>query len=143
MKQKSNGLNVQAIALTAFLIIQYLLGMAANLFVPFPPEASGATLWKFAWIQVPVAAHIVLGIGLLIGATVFAVRSMHRKDRVWILFSSIGFLAILAAEASGTMFMETQSDWYSYIMSVAFVVVLVAYGWGLYASRKSASPEKV
>lgn len=140
MNKARNGLHIQAIVLIGFLILQYALGMAANLFVPFPPDAGAGQSWRFAWTQILVASHIVIGILLVIGAAVFVVRSIRKKDQAWIILSSLGLLAILVAGVSGTLFITTKGDWYSYAMSLAFLIAFIAYGWGAYASRPGPNP---
>jgi heme A synthase len=139
MEMEHRGrLNTQAMVLIVFLVVQYVLGMAANLFVQFPQNADAGELWGFAWSQALVAAHIVIGTLMVIGAIVLVVRSLIRKNRSWIVFSIIGLLAILAAALTGATFISTQSDAYSYSMSLAFIVALAAYGWGVYSQWVSA-----
>lgn len=130
-------MSTQAIVLIGFLTIQYVLGMAVNLFVQFPEGVQGSQLWKFAWTQTLLTVHISIGVLLVLGALVFVVRSFRNKDRMWIIFSCTGLIAIVTAGVSGALFMEGQNDAYSYSMSIAFFVAVVAYGWGLYASRKT------
>jgi hypothetical protein len=135
MNDRSGKLNIQAVVLIIFLVIQYALGMAANLFVQFPQNVSAGRLWVFAGSQTLIASHIVLGVLLLIGAAVFVGRAIRNKSQVWIIVSSIGLLAIIAAWGSGALFIPTQSSLYSYGMSIAFLVALIAYGYGLYLNR--------
>ena len=39
-------------------------------------------------------------------------------------------------DSGGTQFVTTQIDAYSLVMALATIVAFLAYGWGLYASRK-------
>ena len=72
---------------------------------------------------------------MLAGALVLIIRAVMIKDRRWIIFSSFGLLGILVAGGSGATFIPTQSDIYSYTMSLAFMVALISYGCGLYFSH--------
>ena len=131
MDTKPKRLYIQAVFLILFLIIQYAFGMAANLFVQFPENASAGKLWEYAWSQTLTSAHIIIGILLVLGALVFVVRAIRSSSRAWIVPSITGLLAIIAAGASGSLFIATQNGLYSYGMSLAFLVALIAYGWGL------------
>src|SRR5260221_11435943 len=99
--ENSKTLRFQGVVMVVLLVIQYVLGMKANLFSDFPTSASDSQLWKYAWSQFPLAAHIILGLLLLIGAIVLVVRSVMVKDKKWITFSLIGLLTIFIAGFSG------------------------------------------
>lgn len=131
-----SSLNIQGAVLLSALVLQYALGMAANLFVSFPEGADEGQLWAFAWSQTLVAAHIILALLILLGAVVLFVRALIRKEGSWILFSLIGLLAVLAAGWGGATFIATQNDTYSYLMSLAFLVAAASYGWGIFASHR-------
>jgi uncharacterized membrane protein HdeD (DUF308 family) len=130
---KKNPLRIQSYFLLGFLGLQYLLGMAANLFVKFPDTNNEKTLWEFAKTQSLLVTHIVLAFLLLIGGIVFLVRAMRRKEKNWIIAASVGLVSILVAIIGGAQFVPTQQDGYSYTMAIAFMVALLSYGWGLYS----------
>lgn len=121
--------------LLIFLILQYLLGMTTNLFVQFPQDKRDGQLWEFAWRQLPLAAHIILGILLLLGALVLVIKAIRQKNKPWIILSSFGALSILIAGMSGAIFIPTQMAIYSFVMAFTFIVALISYGWGLYISN--------
>jgi hypothetical protein len=127
------SLRIHGMVLLGALIVQYALGMYVNLFVSFPHNATDGQLWEFAWSQKPLAAHIVLAILILLGAIVLCVRAALYKNRKWIIASSVGLLAVLAAGASGATFIPSQTGAYSYSMSLAFLVAIFSYAWGLRA----------
>jgi len=131
-----NGLRVNAIFMIVVLVIQYVLGMVANLFVKFPDTNQPDQLWAAARSQFPTMAHIVVGTLLLVGAVVFVIRATRNHHRSWIASSVAGLIAILAALFGGVTFTTTQVDGYSLLMAIAAIAAFVAYGWGLYASRK-------
>src|SRR5664279_5281870 len=101
---KNNSLKKQGIGMIAVLTIQYILGMASNLFVQFPNSTNQGLLWEFAWKQVPLALHIVIGTLLLIGSIILFVRSIMSKNKLWIKASSLGLFGILIAGFSGEHF---------------------------------------
>lgn len=134
--EKNRGLMFHAAGLLLLLVPQYLLGMLTNLFVQFPQSKQEKTLWEFAWTQIPLAMHIILGILLLIGAIVLIIRSVQLKEKVWIICSIIGGLSMLIAALSGSFFIPTQMAVYSFIMSLTFVLAFLSYGFGIYLSKK-------
>lgn len=130
MKEK-NSLKIHGVVMIIILVIQYLLGMATNLFVKFPEKVSVGQFWEFAWKQVPLALHILIGFALLIGSIVLVVRAFMKKDKRWIVASIIGAIAIFVAGFAGASFIPSQKDWYSYIMAISFIVALLSYFWGI------------
>src|SRR5476651_290256 len=104
------------------MIAQYALGMYVTVFVSFPENADTGQSWQFAWGQPVLAAHIILAILLLIGAIVLCVRAIVYRHKTWIRASIVGLLAILAAWASGAVFVPSQAGAYSYAMSLAFLI---------------------
>ena len=130
-----NGLRKNAIFMIAFLIIQYILGMVANLFVQFPNTTDPGLLWEFARSQFTTGAHIVIGTLLLLGAIVFVIRAVRAKVGGWIASSVVGLVAIVTALYGGVTFVSLQVDAYSLVMALATIVAFLAYGWGLYADR--------
>ncbi|MGB8212082.1 MAG: hypothetical protein WCE68_00860 [Anaerolineales bacterium] len=131
-----NGLHGNAIFMIGGLVIQYALGMLANLFVQFPNTTRADLLWAFARTQFPTLAHIVVGTILLAGAILLAVRAARQKDRLWIVSSVAGLVSILAAIFGGTQFVTSQLNAYSLVMALATILAFLSYGWGLYASRR-------
>lgn len=132
---KKDPLRIQAHVLLGFLIIEYLLGMAASLFVEFPQTHNATMLWQFAKGQFSITAHIVIGLLMVIGAIVLLVRAIIRKDKKWIIAASVGLFGILVAAFAGERFVSTQQAIYSYSMAVAFIIAFVAYGWGIYKAK--------
>lgn len=128
-------LRVHGMTLILGLIVQYILGMFSNLFVQFPDTTSEGKLWGFAWTQISVASHIILGLLLFIGAVVLLIRALRYKNRTWTIAASTGLAGILAAIYGGVSFIPSQNDPYSLLMSIAFIVALLALVWGFYASK--------
>ena len=133
---KKDPLRIQAHVILGTLIVQYLLGMFANMFVTFPDTSKEATLWEFAKAQPSIMTHIVLAALLVIGGIVLLIRAIRKKDKQWIIAGSVGLFGLLAGGIAGARFIPTQQDGYSFIMAVAFIVSFVAYGWGIYKGGK-------
>src|SRR5581483_4658322 len=127
----SHKLNKHARGIMGALIVEYLLGMFSNLFIAFPEGAHEKQLWEFAWRQWPIALHIIIGILLLLGTITLFIRSIILKNRAWIIASAIGGISVLAAVGAGASFIPKQTDLYSFIMAVSFIVALLAYFWGI------------
>jgi heme A synthase len=128
------GLKKQAFGLITGLSLQYLLGMYTNLFVQFPEHGNPGQYWEFAWKQLPVALHILLALGLLIGAIGLLIRSIKQKNKKWIITAAVGAITILAAGLSGARFIPSQEDILSFSMAVAFIIAILSYCWGIYTS---------
>ncbi len=109
--------------------------MFTNLFVQFPEGEHKGQLWEFAWRQLPLALHIIVGLALLFGTIALIVRAVKLKNRLWTIASSIAALAILAAGIGGAAFIPSQTDAYSFMMAIGFMIALLAFGWGLYTSK--------
>ncbi len=122
----------------ALLVIEYILGMATSLFVEFPEDEKGMQLWKFAMQETLVSIHIVVSLLLFIGTIIFVIRALKHKKRQWLIASSIATVAILGGIGTGSAFITSQNDWYSFVMSISLIIALLAYYWGIYVSRSSA-----
>jgi hypothetical protein len=133
---KKDPLRIQGHVLLGILILQYLFGMAANLFVQFPNTTSQSALWDFTKSQALLVIHMILGILLFVGACVFAIRAAQSRNKQWIISAGVGLFAVFIAVAAGAQFIPTQQDVYSYVMATAFIVAIIAYGWGIYKARK-------
>jgi hypothetical protein len=128
-----NGLKLKKHAggLLIALTLQYILGMITNLFVKFPKINSEGKIWEFAWSQLPLAGHIIIGLLILFGSLILMIRAILSKNMIWRTASVIGFIAVLLSGVSGATFVVSQSDGYSFSMSVGFIVAFIAYFWGI------------
>lgn len=133
----SDPLAAQGFGLIVALGTQYILGVSTTFFVQFPQEGSQKQLWEFAWTQVPLVLHILLGLMLTISSSVLLIRAVRQKNRIWIIAASVGFAAIVVAAFAGSRFISLQADSYSYAMALAFIVACLAYAWGIFISRRT------
>ena len=128
-------LQKQGVGMMSMLTVQYLLGVTTTLFVKFPENEHGGRLWRFAWTQLPLVLHIIIGLLLLSGSLVLLIRTIYSKDKTWIIAASVAFGAIIVAVIGGVFFIPTQTDAYSFIMASSFIIALLAYFFGIYVSK--------
>lgn len=121
----------RARAQLAMLIAQFLLGMGVNL-IGQPSETSGAA--KVVTIAA-LAGHVAIAVGLVVGAIVTvrlaAAAGADLRRQSW-----IGLALVAITVATGVLTMTLRSNWWSYLMAVGFVALLVVYG-NLYLRAKS------
>jgi hypothetical protein len=132
---KKDPMKITTHALLGMLILQYLFGMYASLFVHFPDTKNEVALWEFARVQWSVIIHIIIAAGLVLGGIVFLIRALRKKEKVWIIASSLGLFGLLIASFGGARFVPTQQGGYSYLMAVGFLLSFLSYGWGLYKAK--------
>ena len=130
--QQSKIIRIQSTFLLVFLAIQYAFGMYVNFYVTFPDGIQGGDAWRFAWTQFALAAHIVIGILLLLGAIVFLVRVLRYGSKKWKAPAIWGLVAIALAGTAGSLFLPSQTDFYSYIMALMFLLAFFSYAWGYF-----------
>lgn len=114
------------------LSIQYILGIGINLFVKFPDSGSAKDYWDFANSQLLVVTHIIVAVLLSIGSITLLIRSIRNKNQKFILISGIGLVSILVAGFSGSKYVPTQNDIYSFIMAIGFITAFLSYITGLF-----------
>lgn len=136
---QGNTLRSQSRGLLAMLALQYALGMYANLFISFPDGVQGGAAWVFAWSQWVIAAHIILGLLLVIASITFLVRAV-RAERMqmsgWKTPAIWGIVGIGGALVAGPQFISSQNNAWSYAMSLFFVISFFAYLWAYVAHRE-------
>lgn len=125
----------------ALLLVQNVLGIYLNLYVPLPPSNDLAILLASYSV---LAMHVAVGF-LILGATGVVLFLAARTRRVVLWAPALGGLAFaLLAFSSGVEFtIGGQDDLYSFIMEILFLGVVGADVLVLYAaSRPHASPER-
>lgn len=120
--------------MVAGLSLQYILGIINNLYVSFPNTKNEETLWRFAWSQVTIALHIILGVGLIAVAVAIVIAAGKKTVKSWILPAWFGFTSIVAAFIFGALFVDFQADVYSFLMAFFFITSILSYVWGIYKS---------
>jgi hypothetical protein len=139
MKETSSSrIDRHAMGMIGVLILQYILGIAVNLYVQFPEGASAAQNWDFMRGQWLVWAHLILGTLIVLGTISLYVRAIKLKDKTWKIAGGIAMGSVILAWISGEEFVSGQVDIYSFIMSLLFIIALVSLGWGVYQSKKKS-----
>ncbi len=138
------------LAACLLLLVQYLLGMVANLYVTLPAHHPGANASNYAagigpglgWLigQGPVwaAAHAALGLALVAAALANIVFTWRRGSRLVIASAVLGALFIIGAGFNGASFLNYGHDVSSLIMAVLWALALACYLTGLYLAAHPA-----
>lgn len=134
-----HALNRQGIGLIIGLAVQYALGMTINLFVEFPAGGSAHEMWDFTLHNPLVLVHLIIGTLLILGAATLVVRTIRQHVETWRLPAISGLVWVLTAWTAGDTFVTSQADILSYIMSLAFLLAVLSYVFGLYRSRGATS----
>jgi hypothetical protein len=146
------GARIGFLMALVFLIVQFLLGMAVNLFVTIPTNHPGANPPEYfsgvaqsvtwALLQGPLLLILHAGLGLLLvfAAIGLLVRGIQSRTRSMILATSFGAFGVLAAGFNGGSFLNYNQDFSSMLMASAFAIAVIAYSVGLYLT--AASPKK-
>ncbi len=120
------------LAILGFLVLQFILGMALNLFVAFPnvPAGSQEQTYINAIFTTPfLLEHFVVGVGLLLGSAWILVGAARSKVRNASLVAGLGFISILVAYLSGFEFLLSgfRNNALSFAMGLGFIVALLSY----------------
>ncbi len=136
----------------ALLLIQYLLGVAVNLYVTLPGRHPGAGASNYltgaaaslGWV-IPdgpawAAAHAAFGLALVLAALASIVPTWRQASRVALWTSVLGALAIIGAAFNGVSFVNYGHAFSSMIMAALWAVALASYLAGMFlAARRLAS----
>jgi hypothetical protein len=133
-----------------WLLVQFLLGMALNLFVDLPRDHPGANppeyfsgvaqsvTWAILHGPALLILHASLGLLLLIGAILLFIQAVRSGPRSFAVATGIGAFAILAAGLNGGSFLNYNEDFSSMIMATLFAVALAAYAAAIFAAPAEA-----
>lgn len=113
------------------LVLQYILGMIANLEVPLP---SGNVLgWVFGH-SIIIQLHIYLGTLLIVVALVALILSLVARHPVGIVAAVAGLALLVFAWLSGVQFLASQQNDLSLRMALGFMGTFIAYLLGYFCS---------
>jgi hypothetical protein len=132
------------------LLIQFLLGMAVNLYVVLPGQHPGAGAhnyftgaasglgWVIAHGPVWAAVHAALGLALVLAAFAGLALNRGQHGRLATITSVLGALAILGAGFNGVSFLDYGHAFSSMIMAGLWALALACYLTGMFlAARRS------
>jgi hypothetical protein len=131
------------LAACLLLLIQYLLGMAVNLFVAIPGHHPGASAQNYfaglasglAWV-IPdgpawAAAHAAFGLALVLAAFACVALTWGKSSRAATAASVLGALAVLGAGFNGLSFLNYGHAFSSMIMAGLWALALACYVAGM------------
>jgi hypothetical protein len=128
--QKTNPMTKAIIVPDLLLVVQFLLGMFNNFYVNFPEHAAPLDNWKFVLHSISEQAHIFLGIIMLLAVINTLVGAIRMKNTHMIRTAMIGLTGVLLAVIGGVLFVTTQIDLFSYLMSIGFLIAVLAVNIG-------------
>jgi hypothetical protein len=118
------------------LVLQYILGMIANLEVQFPSNLPDGNAWSWSLSHsLVIQLHVYIGTLLLVVALVALILSIVARNGVGMIAAASGLAMIILAWLSGTAFLATQQNDLSLQMALGFMGAFVAYILGYYLSR--------
>jgi hypothetical protein len=126
------------------LIVQFMLGMAVNLFVVIPknhpgsnpPEYFSGVAQSVAWAllhgHVLLILHAGFGLVLVFASVGTLVQAIRSRSRDLIVTASFGAFGVIGAGFNGGSYLNYHEDFSSMIMATGFAVAMVAYATGLF-----------
>jgi hypothetical protein len=128
------------------LVVQFMLGMANNLFVDIPKDHPGANppeyfsgvfqnvIWAILhgpsiWLTL----HAIVGLLLVLFGFRILVPAIRSRDRTAIITAVVGALGMLGAGFNGGSFLNYHQDFSSMLMAIFFGIAVIAYAVGLWA----------
>ncbi|MEM0140050.1 MAG: hypothetical protein QXZ44_05515 [Ferroplasma sp.] len=108
------------------LAIQFVLGIYINLYVVFPPLNTVMHAHAFPSNYIAVMFHMLIGFLMLIVSFIMLLLGARIRNGILIASSSIAFVFVLVAGISGIMFLFNEYSIYSFLMSISFMIVVVA-----------------
>ncbi len=113
------------LAMLALLGVQFLVGMAVNLYVHLP--SNGTTMMQMMGNGPLLMLHMMLGMVLAVGAVV-SVAVAAPFGRRAVTYAAIALGGIVSAGLGGVVFlMDGQGNGASYLMAVGFLVAVGGY----------------
>lgn len=114
--------------LVGLLVLQFVLGMAANLFQTIPTDKPWLVFHEFGAILL----HTVNATVILILAIIFRILSARKKRLE--KPASLGGTAVAVAYLCGIVFVNAgQNDIFSFIMALGFITAIIAYCYAAFA----------
>jgi len=124
------ALRGNCIGAAVLLIVQFVLGVAVNLYITLPEHNS---FWATVFGAATLAAHAIVAL-LLLAASISALIRAIRSRRA-IVLTSVGLAAILAAGIAGASFVGNQSNGASLGMALATAVAMFCYLAAVFSLR--------
>jgi hypothetical protein len=135
------------------LLVQYLLGMAVNLYVTLPVRHPGAGAPNYftgavsglGWV-IPhgpawAAVHAAFGLALVLAAVAGLALTRRQNSRLATATSVLGALAILGAAFNGVSFLNYGHAFSSMIMAGLWALAVACYITGMFLAARRRSRE--
>jgi hypothetical protein len=134
------------------LLIQYLLGMAVNIYVVLPARHPGANAGNYfggavsglGWVVSGgpgwAAAHAAFGMALALAALAAIALTWRHGSRAGVATSVLGALAIIGAGFNGASFVNYNQNFSSMIMAGLWALALACYVAGAFLAVRRHLP---
>jgi hypothetical protein len=151
MDRERRHMSDQFLGSVVLLIIQFLLGMAVNLFVTIPRDHPGANPpeyftgvaqsvgWAILHGHLLLILHASLGLLIVVNSAVLLVRAIRMRASNLITVTAFGAFGVVAAGFNGGSFLNYNEDFSSMLMASFFAVAVVSYAVGLYVMGRPVS----
>lgn len=141
----AGALRANALAGLIMLLIEYSLGISANLYSTLPAADRGKTLLAGLGAAVGngpllVTLHALLGTLLIITAIAAVIRASRPRQRALIALSGSALLATLAAWLSGTAYTADQKPAASLTMALSAAVAILSYALIMFTLEPRRTP---
>lgn len=143
------ALRILSLIALLLLLFEFVFGMLVNLFVQIPSPLPGSTPagsqnvlgelgWALRQTNTPVlVVHVVVGLTLVVISLAAVILAFAARRGPWVTVALVGAVGLIIATLSGANFVESGAARSSLVMSLGFLLALIAYALGLYFSRPS------
>ncbi len=144
------GIRRFPLILLLLLLVQFLLGMAVNLFVDIPKSHPGANppeyfsgvvqsvTWAITVGPPLLLLHASLGLVTVLISFVLVVVAVRSGPRAFAVWSVVGAFGVLAAGFNGGSFLNYHEDFSSMLMAAGFSLAMAAYAAAVYVGPRRA-----
>jgi len=132
------------------LLLKFIAGMTVNLFVELPKYHPGSNsieyfsgivkgiIWAIGSGTFYLGFHVILGLLIIVVSIVIIIFSVTVRERIWLVCSVIGWVAVTGAGINGVSFVNYGKEYSSLIMSIGFLVGIVCYAVVYHISREGS-----
>jgi hypothetical protein len=128
---RGRAFRITVLITLVLLVLQYILGMIANLEAQLP--SGNALGWVFGH-SIIIQLHIYNGTLLIVVALVALVLSIVARHLAGVIAAMAGLVLLILAWLSGVQFLSSQDNSSSLLMALGFMGAFVAYLVGYYLS---------
>lgn len=112
----------------AAIAAQFALGMIVNMYVQVPSsDAHASWLREIQTAPAALTAHAIVGLVLLVSATIVVIQSIRARRWSLIISAAAGFVVLIGAFAAGEAFVKNGSDSDSLTMALLASAGVLCY----------------